>query len=103
MYALYIKKKYGEFPSHLIFNMFRADDVVTIEFDEQALEKAVDWFTKTIENIKKDDKFDDKITVLFRQKKKPLKDFKKDDFFCNNLCGVRSYCNRSKFYKKNRE
>ena len=103
LYALYIKAEYGEFPSHLIFNMFRANDVVTIDFDEGSLEKAAEWFKTTIEKIKKDDKFLDKITVLFRQKKKPLKEFKKDDFFCNNLCSVRSYCNRSKFYKKNRE
>ena len=84
LYALYIKAEYGEFPSHLIFNMFRANDVVTIEFDRNALENAVFWFKNTIENIKKDNKFEDKITVLFRTKKKPLKDFKKDDFFCNN-------------------
>ena len=103
LYALYIKAEYGEFPSHLIFNMFRANDVVTIDFDEKKLEKAVFWFKNTIENIKKDNKFDDKITILFRQKKKPLKEFKKDDFFCNELCGVRSYCNRSRCYKKNRE
>ena len=103
LYALYIKAEYGEFPSHLIFNMFRANDVVTIDFDEKNLEKAVFWFKNTIENIKKDNKFDDKITILFRQKKKPLKEFKKDDFFCNELCSVRSYCNRSRCYKKNRE
>ena len=103
MYALYIKAEYGEFPSHLIFNMFRANDVVTIDFDEKNLEKAVEWFKNTIEKIKKDDKFDDKIVILWKKKGKKLKDFKKDDFFCNNLCGVRSYCNRSKFYKKDRE
>ena len=103
LYALYIKAEYGEFPSHLIFNMFRANDVVIIDFDEKNLEKAVFWFKNTIENIKKDNKFDDKITVLWKKKGKKLKDFKKDDFFCNELCGVRSYCNRSRCYKKNRE
>ena len=100
LYALYIKKKYGEFPSHLIFNMFRADDVVTIEFDEQALERAVDWFKNTIEKIKKDDKFDDKIVISRRKKGLPMKGFKKDDFFCNFLCGTRRFCLRSKDYKR---
>jgi hypothetical protein len=100
LYALYTKAEYGEFPSHLIFNMFRANDVITIDFDEKTLEKAVEWFKNTIENIKKDDKFLDKITILFRQKKKPLKEFKKDDYFCNHLCGVRRYCSRSRDYKK---
>ena len=83
--------------------MFRANDVVTIDFDEKNLEKAVFRFKNTIEKIKKDDKFDDKIVISRRKKGLPMKGFKKDDFFCNNLCGVKSYCNRSIFYKKNRE
>ena len=103
LYALYIKAEYGEFPSHLIFNMFRANDVVTIEFDHDALENAVEWFKTTIEKIKKDNKFEDKIAIEYKKKGKPLKQYKKDDFFCSNLCSVRSWCNRSKFYKKNRE
>ena len=100
LYALYIKDTYGEFPSHLIFNMFRADDVVIIEFDEKELKKAVEWLKNAIENIKKDDKFLDKITVLWKKKGKKLKDFKKDDYFCNHLCGVRRYCLRSRDYKR---
>lgn len=103
LYALYIKAEYGEFPSHLIFNMFRANDVVSIDFDEKSLENAVKWFVTTIEKIKKDDKFLDKIAIEYKKKGKPLKGYKKDDFFCSNLCSVRSWCNRSKFYKKNRE
>ena len=103
LYALYIKAEYGEFPSHLIFNMFRANDVVTIEFDEKNLGKAVEWFVTTIEKIKKDDKFLDKIAIEYKKKGKPLKEYKKDDFFCSNLCSVRSWCNRSRCYKKNRE
>ena len=103
LYALYIKAEYGEFPSHLIFNMFRANDVVSIDFNEKSLENAVKWFVTTIEKIKKDNKFDDKIAIEYKKKGKPLKEFKKDSFFCNELCGVRSYCNRSRCYKKNRE
>ena len=80
--------------------MFRANDVVTIDFDEKNLENAVFWFKNTIENIKKDDKFLDKITILWKKKGKKLKDFKKDDYFCNHLCGVRRYCLRSRDYKR---
>ena len=47
--------------------------------------------------------FANEITILWKKKGKKLKDFKKDDYFCNHLCGVRSYCNRSRSYKKNRE
>lgn len=103
LYAIYIKAEYGEFPSHLIFNMFRANDVVTIDFDKESLENAVKWFVTTIEKIKKDDKFLDKIAIEYKKKGKPLKEYKKDNFFCSNLCSVRSYCNRSRCYKKNRE
>jgi hypothetical protein len=80
--------------------MFRANDVVTIDFDEKNLEKAVFWFKNTIENIKKDDKFLDKIAIEYKKKGKPLKEFKKDSFFCNELCSVRSRCIRSRRYKK---
>ncbi len=99
LYSLYIKQKYGEYPSRLIFNMFRANDVVIIEFNEKSLQEAVDWFVNTIESIQRDDKFADKISLSFKKQGKKLKDFKKGDFFCNYLCGVREHCNRSKFYK----
>ena len=100
LYSLYVKEEFGEYPSHLIFNMFRANDVVTIPFDEKSLLNTVEWFSDTLNNIKSSTNFDDKITILFKQKNKPLKSFKKNDFFCNYLCSVRSYCNRSKDYKK---
>ena len=100
LYALYIKDEYGEFPSHLIFNMFRANDVVTIEFDEKNLEKAVEWFRDTIKKIKNDNKFEDKIAIEYKKKGKSLKQYKKDSFFCNFLCGTRRYCLRSRDYKR---
>lgn len=100
LYSIYIKKEYGVYPSHLIFNMFRANDVVTIEFDKNMLQEAIDWFVNTTDSIKNDDKFTDKIAVSYKKSGKKLKDFKRDDFFCNELCGVRKYCNRSRCYKK---
>ena len=98
LYSIFIKDKYGKYPSKLFFNMFRAENTVIIPFDEEELNRTVYWLKDTVESIKKDEKFDDKITILFRKKKKPLKDFKKDDFYCNELCSVRSYCPRSKWF-----
>lgn len=94
LYALYIKETYGEYPSHLIFNMFRSNEIVVIDFDKDSIENAVDWFAGTIEKIKKDNKFHDKIMILFKKNKRPMKEYKKDDFFCSHLCSVRNYCNR---------
>lgn len=96
LYSLYIKTEFNEFPSHLIFNMFRADDTVTIEFNEQDFNDSIQWFTQTITKIKDDNTFTDKIGLQYAQKGKPLGEFKKDDFFCNHLCGVREHCCWSK-------
>ena len=96
LYSLYIEKEFNEFPSHLIFNMFRADDTVTIEFNEQDFNDSIQWFTQTITKIKNDNTFTDKIGLQYAQKGKPLGEFKKDDFFCNHLCGVREHCCWSK-------
>lgn len=100
LYSLYVKEKYGEYPKKLIFNMFRKNEKVEIEFEKSALDDAVKWFTDTIDQIYRDSKFEDKIKLEYKDKGKKLSQFHKDDFFCNNLCGVRPYCNRSKSYDK---
>lgn len=100
LYSLHIKEEFGKYPTYLIFNMFRADQVVKIKFNEEDLHKAVSWFKETVEKTKKDITFKDKIAIDYRQKSKTLREFKKDDFFCNFLCGTRNSCLRSKDYKR---
>lgn len=100
LYSLHIKEAFGEYPSQLIFNMFRANDVVKIRFNEKELDEAVKWFTNTIKTIKKEASFKDKIAIEYRKKGKPLKNYKKNDFFCCHLCSVRNCCLRSKDYKR---
>lgn len=102
LYSLYVRDKYGVWPKELRFNMFRAGEEVIIPFLERDLNKAVEWFTKTIEAIcsyDSDENFPDKIAIEYEAKKKDIKKFKRDDFFCNELCGVREHCERSKCYK----
>lgn len=99
LYSIWVKQKYGEYPKWLVFNMFRSEGLVWTEFDETKLAEAIAWFDETVNQIYQDDTFKDKISTAYKGKKKPLKDFKKDDYFCNNLCSVRRYCNRSKSYK----
>lgn len=100
LYAVYVKEKYGAYPSILAFNMFRVGDVVTIPFSESDLEEAKQWFSNTVSNIYMDSEFLDKIEIVYRKSEKDIEDFSKQDFFCNELCGVRAYCNRSSFAER---
>ena len=100
LYSIYIYEKYHEYPKMLVFNMFRAGEKATVDFDLNDYEAAKKWFVETIEKILKDEKFTDKITIQYKKSGKKLKDYKNDDFFCNNLCGTRHGCLRSKDYIK---
>lgn len=82
LYSLYVKEKYGEYPKELMFNMIRGE-MVKESFKEEDCEKAQKWFVETIEMIYKDSAF----------KENP------NDFFCDNLCGVREHCPNSSNYK----
>lgn len=100
LYSIFIKQIYGKYPSKLMFNMFRADELVEIDFDLNELQETVNWLLDIIQKIKSDMKFIDKIASSYKSNCKSLKNFKKSDFQCNELCSVRPYCIRSKDYKK---
>ena len=100
LYATYVKQKYGEYPKTLSFNMFRAGDIVEVEFNQADCDTAVKWFTDTIDKIYETSVFNDKIAVAYYDKMKDINDFKCDDFFCNNLCDTREHCERSADFKK---
>jgi hypothetical protein len=82
LYALWVKQKYGEYPVKLIFNMVRAGSKTIHSFVEDELNAAVEWFTSTINKIYEEVEF----------KASP------DDFFCDQLCGVRHHCSYSNDY-----
>lgn len=82
LYSIWIKQNYGEYPSQLIFNMFRGGKKVIHDFVEDELSAAIEWFTSTIDSIYSDTEF----------KASP------NEFFCNFLCGVRHYCPYSNDY-----
>lgn len=100
LYSLYVKEKYGVYPTKLIFNMFRVGDTVEIDFNEDDLQEAIDWFSDTVASIYLDSEFEDKIKTEYAQIGKDLRTFDKQDFFCNELCSVRSHCPRAKAKKK---
>lgn len=92
LYSMYVKEKYGVYPKELQFNMFRAGEVITIPFDINDLQKAVQWFTDTVVAIYQEIEFKDKFDVC--------DNLSQDDFFCNELCGSREICEQSICFKE---
>lgn len=78
IYAKFIKEKYGKFPKMLMFNMFNANDIVKIPFNEKEYNDAIYWCVDIINKIKQETKFEKNV----------------DDFFCNNLCNHRKICSK---------
>ena len=99
LYSLYVKDKYGKYPSKLVFNMFRVGQMVEIDFKESDLQEAVDWFANTVSQIYMDSEWKDKILSEYENKQTDIAKFDRKDFFCNQLCGVRQYCPRSQDFK----
>lgn len=103
LYSQYIYETYGKYPKQLIFNMFRAGKLVQCPFVKNDFDKAIEWFISSIQAIYNDEVFKDKIAMEYEKKNKPLSDFKKNDYFCNHLCSVGKYCNRSSCGEKGGE
>lgn len=96
LYSYHIVEKYGVYPKELCFNRFRAGEEDHIVFSQDDYQEALQWFSDTISSVYADEEFFDKITLQYRQKGKKLSEYSKgSDFFCENLCSVRAFCNRS--------
>lgn len=76
LYSLHIKEQYGRYPDELQFLMFRKQNLVTIPFDESALEEAVKWAKQTVKDIRNCIDFE------------PIC----EDFYSHNLCNHRNNC-----------
>jgi len=101
LYAIYVYETYGEYPKQLVFNMFRMQDEVAIDFSFDEFLEAKSWVTNTIRLIYADELFEDKILTAYTSRGKLIEEYNKDDFFCNHLCSVREFCNRSRSCKNN--
>lgn len=83
LYATYIKETYGDFPRKLIFNPLRSTEgLIHAAFDPETYENTLRWFQTTVEKIYADE------TFLCRS----------NQFYCDNLCGVNSWCKESRHY-----
>lgn len=114
LYAIYVKEKYGKWPTKLVFHMVRAGgELVEIPFVEADAEAAKQWFLSTIDAIYADEtfmskpnrirkqlrelreqsdagqiKFDDYV----KQKKKLNAELNNSSFYCWVLCSSRENC-----------
>ena len=75
LYAIWVHKKYGEYPSLLKFNMFRKQTEKTIIFKEKDLEASRQWMLDSIQRIRNCEIFS--VTS--------------DDFFGTQLCNNRDH------------
>lgn len=80
LYSMYVKNKLGKFPDELQFLMFRKQTLVTIPFNEEDYSEAIGWAKNTVQTIRDALEFPPKC----------------DDFYGNNLCNHREYCDFKK-------
>lgn len=82
LYSLFVKEQYGKYPDELQFLMFRKRTLITIPFDPAGVDEALEWAKQTVAEIR--DAFDYPPLCRFQEKK--------DDFYAENLCNHRKYC-----------
>jgi ATP-dependent exoDNAse (exonuclease V) beta subunit len=76
LYAKAVHDKYGVFPKYLMWNHFKEQKIVVVEFDKEEYDAAMKWYIDKIHEIENDEDF-----VA-----------KNDFFFCRNLCEFRDSC-----------
>lgn len=76
LYSLFVREKFGKFPTKLCFNCFRENNFITEPFREDRLEEAKQWAKDNVAKIADETRF------------RPCVDW----FKCRNLCEMRDYC-----------
>lgn len=80
MYAAYVKEAYGEWPSRLMFNLFKENgQKPERRFDKEQYDETMSWACSIIEKIENNDMLD-------------WLECKNQDFFCENICSARKSC-----------
>lgn len=72
LYAECVKRKYGEYPYKLIFNMFRVPKLEEDIFCQNLCDFSVNWFVGSVTKILNNTNWDCKV----------------DNWYCSNLCGM---------------
>lgn len=84
LYAGAVEQEYGQFPTKLCFNCFKAGVFIEEPFVKEAYDNAVKWALDTIKEIESEEDWH------------PRYDF----FGCNNICGVNKHCEYYEEFQK---
>lgn len=83
LYSKHVKEAYGQFPDIMRFNLFKECAYDSRDFNKRDYEQTLKWAEEIIEKIENFDIID-----WFEAKNK--------DFFCENICSVRKFCENGK-------
>ena len=88
LYSKYIYEQYGRFPDKLMFNLFKEMGMrMSRPFFKEQYDAAMKWAEDTIHDIESFEMLD-------------FLDTKTQDFFCENLCAMRKYCDNGTYKPK---
>ena len=76
LYCNAVKQIFGKFPSLIVWNHFKAGQIVDKEFVMAEYEASMRWFVNTIHAIENEEDFSESV----------------DYFYCKNLCDFRNSC-----------
>ena len=88
LYAYFVHEKYGEWPTSLMFNLFKEQKTDEQEFSMDKFNETMQWATDAIHKIESFDVLD---WMVSKEQKTPGK----PDFFCEFICGTRNWCPNS--------
>lgn len=75
-YCMFVKEKFGRYPDHLEFGLFRKQKYVRFPFEIQKYEETIQWIKDTVAKIRSCQEWG----------------LNYNDFYCTNLCGHRGIC-----------
>lgn len=85
LYSLFASHKYKQPVKEVWFNQFRIGTITKFDLTDSIIEEALDWAVDTIERIEEENWWLPNTS---------------SEFFCNNLCNFRFYCQYSKLYEQ---
>lgn len=76
VYAQYVYERFGEYPCLMMFNMFKEDKLIVVEFNEEELAATMQWISETIQRIRDEKEW--RVSC--------------SSYFCRYICGVIDSC-----------
>lgn len=90
-YSYPFKEEYGRYPDELIFNHYKTNKIIVIEFNLNDYKKSIDWLMKKIDFIKNQNEFPARCELV---------EDKASDWYATKLCNYRFICPHSSLCNK---